>query len=56
MELTNFAPRANKWSSYLLIGSVILNVALVLVLCFSSFGAQEGADSALLFAKKSTAI
>merc|ERR1711988_238567 len=42
MELANFAPARTNWSRKLLIASVFINVALVLALCFVSFGAEQG--------------
>mmetsp|Transcript_27334 Transcript_27334/g.38144 ORF Transcript_27334/g.38144 Transcript_27334/m.38144 type:complete len:122 (+) Transcript_27334:115-480(+) len=42
MELANFAPARTNWSRKLLIASVFINVALVLALCFLSFGAEQG--------------
>eukprot|EP00471_Norrisiella_sphaerica_P001409 CAMPEP_0184478306 /NCGR_PEP_ID=MMETSP0113_2-20130426/368_1 /TAXON_ID=91329 /ORGANISM="Norrisiella sphaerica, Strain BC52" /LENGTH=125 /DNA_ID=CAMNT_0026856049 /DNA_START=29 /DNA_END=406 /DNA_ORIENTATION=+ len=48
MELADFKPRTTSWTNYLLIASVFLNVALVLALCFSSFGAQNAMVAAPL--------
>mmetsp|Transcript_23017 Transcript_23017/g.34286 ORF Transcript_23017/g.34286 Transcript_23017/m.34286 type:complete len:123 (+) Transcript_23017:64-432(+) len=43
MELTNFAPsRSYKISDLILIGSVIINVCLVIALCLSFGAAEQG--------------
>merc|ERR1711998_712142 len=43
MEVANFAPRNNrKYLNYLLIGSVALNVLMVLLICFGGVSSQPG--------------